>query len=186
MVEKKCFSCWHAKHCCKIVQFDDSGWKLRELSFSAKTVCENLKNIASWVLLIIWAETPRYSFTLSSAGITRKKSFAELSIRKLIISLNFSFFLEFWCFFVPNTSSVLLVSALAYQAEVGFLSRTRYFEKDLIRLIYKSFLDNVPTLVFKQGRVENQNLAYRVGVLVENRSLKVNSFDQPVFQVQKK
>ena len=46
-------------------------------------------------------------------------------------------------------------------------------------LTYKSFLDNVPTLVFKQGRVENQNLAYRVGVLVENRSLKV-------FQVQKK
>ena len=62
----------------------------------------------------------------------------------------------------------------------------RYFEKDVIMLIYKSFLDNVPTLVFKQGRVENQNLAYRVGVLVENRSLKVNSVDQPVFQFQKK
>ena len=42
-------------------------------------------------------------------------------------------------------------------------------------LTYKSFLDNVPILVYKQGRVENQNLAYRVGVLVENRSLKVNS-----------
>ena len=142
--------------------------------FSAKTVCENLKNIASWVLLIIWAETPRYSFTLSSAGITRKKSFAELSISKLIISLNFGFFQVFWCFFVPNTSSVLLLSALAYQAEVGFLSMARYFEKDVIMLIYKSFLDNVPTLVYKQGRVENQNLAYRVGVLVENRSLKLN------------
>ena len=62
----------------------------------------------------------------------------------------------------------------------------RYFEKDVIMLIYKSFLDNVPTLVFKQGRVENQNLAYRVGVLVENRSLKDNSVNQPVFQVQKK
>ena len=62
----------------------------------------------------------------------------------------------------------------------------RYFEKDVIMLIYKSFLDNVPTLVFKQGRVENQNLAYRVGVLVENRSLKVNSVYQLVFQVQKK
>ena len=92
----------------------------------------------------------------------------------------------FWCFFVPNTSSVLLLSALAYQAEVGFLSMARYFEKDVIPLIYKSFLDNVPTLVYKQGRVENQNLAYRVGVLVENRSLKVNSVYQLVFQVQKK
>ena len=80
----------------------------------------------------------------------------------------------------------MLLSALAYQAEVGFLSRARYFEKDVIKLVYKSFLDNVPTLVFKQGRVENQNLAYRVGVLVENRSLKVNSFYKPVFQVQKK
>ena len=123
--------------------------------FSAKTVCENLKNIDSWVLLIIWAETPRYSFTLSSAGITRKKSFAELSISKLIISLNFGFFLEFWCFFVLNTSSVLLLSALAYQAEVGFLSMARYFEKDVI-MLYKSFLNNVLTLVYKQGRVENQ------------------------------
>ena len=62
----------------------------------------------------------------------------------------------------------------------------RYFEKDVIMLIYKSFLDNVPTLVFKQGRVENQNLAYRVGVLVENRPLKVNSVNKLVFQVQKK
>ena len=70
--------------------------------FSAKTVCENLKNIASWVLLIIWAETPRYSFTLSSAGITRKKSFAELSISKLIISLSFGFFLVFWWFFYTH------------------------------------------------------------------------------------
>ena len=60
----------------------------------------------------------------------------------------------------------------------------RYFEKDVIMLIYKSFLDNVPTLVYKQGRVENQNLAYRVGVLVENCSLKVKSVDKPVFQVQ--
>ena len=92
----------------------------------------------------------------------------------------------FWCFFVHNTLGVLLLSALAYQAEVGFLSMARYFEKDVIMLIYKSFLDNVPTLVFKQGRVENQNLAYRVGVLVENRSLKVNSVYQLVFQVQKK
>ena len=62
----------------------------------------------------------------------------------------------------------------------------RYFEKDVRMLSYESFLDNVPTLVYKQGRVENQNLAYRVGVLVENRSLKVNSVDQPVFQDQKK
>ena len=62
----------------------------------------------------------------------------------------------------------------------------RYFEKDVRMLSYESYLDNVPTLVYKQGRVENQNLAYRVGVLVENRSLKVNSVDQPVFQVQKK
>ena len=62
----------------------------------------------------------------------------------------------------------------------------RYFEKDVLILTYKSFFDNVPILVYKQGRVENQNLAYRVGVLVENRSLKVNSVDQPVFQVQKK
>ena len=62
----------------------------------------------------------------------------------------------------------------------------RYFEKDVIILTYKSFLNNVPTLVYKQGRLENQNLAYRVGVLVENRYLKVNSVYKPVFQVQKK
>ena len=49
----------------------------------------------------------------------------------------------------------------------------RDFEKDVI-MLYKSFLNNVLTLVYKQGRVENQNLAYRVGVLVENRSLKLN------------
>ena len=105
---------------------------------------------------MIWAETPRYSFTLSSAGITRKKSFTELSTSKLIFSLNFGFIKAFWAFFVFNTSSVLPLSALAYQAEVGFLSMARYFGKDVSKLNYKSFLDNVPTLVYKQGRVENQ------------------------------
>ena len=105
---------------------------------------------------MIWAETPRYSFTLSSAGITRKKSFTELSTSKLIFSLNFGFILVFWAFHIRNTSSVLLLSALAYQAEVGFLSMARYFEKDVRMLSYESYLDNVPTLVYKQGRVENQ------------------------------
>ena len=116
----------------KIIWILKSAGKVRKcIFFPWKQCVKILKNIASWVLLMIWAETPRYSFTLSSAGITRKKYFAEWSTTKLIFFLNFGFIKTFWAFFVCNTSSVLLLSALAYQAEVGFLSMARYFGKDV-------------------------------------------------------